>query len=99
MCITDLLTPVSVIYTIYTSVIIVGTCFTNLLALLISTKRECHLAVGIQPSVIALIYFDFSVMTLGVIIITIISLGVILMIIGIVMITIIIIVLIVMKVR
>ena len=46
--------------TIYTSVIIVGTCVTNLLASFISTKREYHLVVGIQPSGIVVIYFDFS---------------------------------------
>ena len=48
------------IYTIFTSVIIVGTFVTNLLAPFINTKREYRLVVGIQPSSIVVIYFNFS---------------------------------------
>ena len=36
-----------------------GRCVTNLLALFINTKREYRLIVGIQPSGIVVIYFDF----------------------------------------
>ena len=60
MYISDLPTPVLYIYTIYTSVIIVETCVTNVLAPFISTKREYRLVVGIQPSDIVVIYFNFS---------------------------------------
>ena len=57
-CFTD--TSLGNIYIIYTSVIIVGTYVTNLLAPFINTKREYRLIVGIQPSGIVVIYFDFS---------------------------------------
>ena len=50
-------------YNIYTSVIIVAMCVTNLLAPFISTKREYRLIVGIQLSGIVVIYFNFSLLT------------------------------------
>ena len=54
--ITNLLSAIVVIYTIYISINTVGTYVTNLLALSISVKREYRSVVSIQLSGIVVIY-------------------------------------------
>ena len=61
MCITNLLSPITVIYTIYISIMILEMCVTNLLVSFTSVKREYHLIASIQLSGRVVIYFSFTV--------------------------------------